>query len=154
MLHQTCYAVFMCEFLPPANEVCEGCFYTCLSVHKGEGWYPSMHCRSPDPHPGGKLRCLAWGGGVSRPTPGGFSRPTPRGVSRPTPEVGGLSQHALRQTPKQTATTAGTSYWNTFLFTKYTQLGARGGRQRILCPNFAENCIKVKTIVREARPIF
>ena len=66
-----------------------------------------MHCRSPGPHPGGKLRGLAWvgGGGVSRPTPrgevevsglgGGVSRPTPRGevegsgfgggVSRPTP---------------------------------------------------------------------
>ena len=34
---------------------------------------------SPGPHPGGKLRGLAWGG---------VSRPTPRGVS----------QHALRQT--------------------------------------------------------
>ena len=31
----------------------------------GGVWYPSMHCRSPGPHPGGKLR------GVSRPTPRG-----------------------------------------------------------------------------------
>ena len=25
-------------------------------------WYPSTPCRSPGPHPGGKLRGLAWGG--------------------------------------------------------------------------------------------
>ena len=34
---------------------------------EGEGWYPSMHCRSPGPHPGEMLRGLAWE--VSRPTP-------------------------------------------------------------------------------------
>ena len=38
------------------------------------GWYLSMPCRSPGPHPGGKLR------GLSRPIPGwGLSRPTPCG---------------------------------------------------------------------------
>ena len=37
-------------------------FYTCLSVHRGWEWYPSMPCRSPDPHPGRKLRGLACGG--------------------------------------------------------------------------------------------
>ena len=59
------------------------------------GWYPSMPCRfpgphpgeveglarggvSPDPHPRGKLRGLAWGRVVSRPTPRGMS--APRGV--------------------------------------------------------------------------
>ena len=88
------------------------CFYTCLSVHTG-GWYPSMHCRSPGPHPGGKLRGLAWGGGGS-PGPHlggklrglawgglqahtcrglqahiwGVSRSTPGGISRPTPRGG------------------------------------------------------------------
>ena len=51
------------------------------SVHRercgGGDWYPSIPCRSPGPHPGGRLRGL---GGVSRPTPGrGVSRPTPRG---------------------------------------------------------------------------
>ena len=87
------------------------------------GWYPNMPCRFPGPHPGGKLRGLARQ--VSRPTPNrevkgsglggcikahtwGFSRPTPRGVSRPTlgggvsrptPRGGGVSRHALRQTP-------------------------------------------------------
>ena len=82
------------------------CFYTCLSfcprgegggvggggipacivggirgcLAAGGGWYPSMPCRFPGSHPGGKLRGLA--GGVSRPTPGGggVSTPTPRGV--------------------------------------------------------------------------
>ena len=79
------------------------------SVHDGGwGWYPSMPCMSPGPHPGGRLSGLA--GRVSRPTPRGrlrglagggmglqahtwgVSRPTPRGevegsgweVSRPT----------------------------------------------------------------------
>ena len=99
------------------------CFYTCLSVHGGGGGgYPSMHCRSPGPHPGGKLRGLAWGV-VSRPTPGG-SPPGPHwgGVSRPTP--GGLqahTQHALRQAYSPTAVDGYccgwyASYWNAFLF--------------------------------------
>ena len=53
-----------------------------------------MPCRSPGPHPRGKLRGLA-GGGVSRPRGKlrglaweGVSRPTPRGVSRPTSRWG------------------------------------------------------------------
>ena len=70
---------------------------------------------SPGPHPRGKLRGIL-PGGVSRPTPkreveGDLARgvspgPHPGGVSRLTPG-GGLSQHALRQTPSQTATAAG-----------------------------------------------
>ena len=38
------FVIYSLVFLPPANEVCEGCFYTCLSVHrkgglhKGGGW--------------------------------------------------------------------------------------------------------------------
>ena len=111
--------------LPPANVVCEGYVFTgiCLST-LGGGWYPSMHCRwypsvpcsrspggsypsmpcrSLGPHPGGKLRGLAWG--VSRPTPGrevegsglgGSGGPHPRGLQAHT---WGVSQHALRQTP-------------------------------------------------------
>ena len=73
----------------------------------------------------GSLRGLARG--VSRPTPRGVSRPTPRGVSRPTPGGspgphpgggGGVSQHALRQTPLADGYCCGryASYWNTFLF--------------------------------------
>ena len=49
------------------------------------GWYPSMPCRFPGPHPRGKLREITQG--VSRPTPGGVcSRGVPavgRGVWRP-----------------------------------------------------------------------
>ena len=59
-------------------------------VSRVGGWYPSITCRFPGPHPGGKLRGLARG--VSRPTPRGspsphlgVSRPTPGVVSRPTP---------------------------------------------------------------------
>ena len=49
-----------------------------------------MPCRFPGPHSGGRLRGLV-GGGISRPTPGG-----------------GVSQHALRQSPLLlTATAAG-----------------------------------------------
>ena len=65
------------------------------------------------PGQGGRLGDLTWG--VSRPRPRGDvggSRLTPRAVSRPTPggvqALGGVSQHALRQTlPQQTATAAG-----------------------------------------------
>ena len=40
----------------------------------------------PGPHPGGKLRCLAWGGGSLGPHPGGKLRGLAwEGVSRPTP---------------------------------------------------------------------
>ena len=78
------------------------------------GWYPSMHCRSPGPHSGGKLRGLAWGGVSPGPHPGGKLRGLAwgRGVSRqgclqahtqgvsPGPHPGGwVSQHAQKQTP-------------------------------------------------------
>ena len=49
-----------------------------LQQVSGGGWYPSIPCRFPGPHPGGKLRGLARG--VFRPTPGGVSRPTAGGV--------------------------------------------------------------------------
>ena len=47
--------------------------------------------RSPDPHPGRKLRGLAWGG-VSRPTPRGRLRGLAGGGS-PGPHLGGLQAH-------------------------------------------------------------
>ena len=60
---------------------------------------------SPGSHPGGKLRGLAWGEVVSRPTPGGVSRPTPRGWGE------WISQHALRQaSPQQMATAVDGTY--------------------------------------------
>ena len=69
----------------------------CHSVHGGGVWYPSMPCRSPGPHPGGRLRGLATGGGSPGPHTGGGGRGSPGphpgrrlrglatgGVSRPT----------------------------------------------------------------------
>ena len=47
-----------------------------------------MPCRSPGPHPGGKLEGSGQGGS-------------------PGPHPGGVSKHTLRQTPPQTATAAG-----------------------------------------------
>ena len=77
----------------------------CLADLRGE-WYPGVWPGgSPGPHPGGKLRGLAWkvlqvhtqgGSWGVWPTPGGLQVHT-QGVSRSTP--GGVSQHALRQTP-------------------------------------------------------
>ena len=77
-----------------------------LLVSKGWGWYPSMSCRFPGPHPGGawvvwpggspgshpggKSRCLAWG--VSRPTPGVKLRGLALGRS-PGPHLGDLQAH-------------------------------------------------------------
>ena len=74
------------HLLPPANVVCEGE----VSVCPREGWYPNMHCRSPDPHPRGGGE----GSGLQAHTRGGGER----GVSRPTPGRG-VFQHALRQAP-------------------------------------------------------
>ena len=90
------------------------------------GWYPSMPCRSPGPHPGGKLRGLPWGGG-SRPTPrgevegsglGGLQAHTQGGgvFSRPTP--GGYpSMHWGRHPPPTHSSCCRqyASYWNAFL---------------------------------------
>ena len=118
-----------------------GAIPACLAAGlQGRGLYPSMPCRFPGPHPGGG----SWGRsgqGVSRPTPkgklrgiwpGGSPGPHPRGklrgiwpggclqahtqrVSRPTPG-GGLSQHALRQTPPNGCCCGWyASYWNAFL---------------------------------------
>ena len=91
-------------------------------------WYPSMPCRSlgvvsqntlqvSRPTSKGEVQGSGLGGGspgqhprerVSRSTLGGCPGPYLGGVSRPTPGVGGVCQHALRQTPlQQTATAAG-----------------------------------------------
>ena len=72
--------------LPPANEVWGKVIFSVACVKnsvQGGWWYPSMPCRFPGPHPGGKLRGLA--GGVSRPTPKGEVEGSGLGVSRPTP---------------------------------------------------------------------
>ena len=43
-----------------------------LQQVSGRGvWYPSMSCRFPGPHPGGKFRGIWLGGGGFRPTPKG-----------------------------------------------------------------------------------
>ena len=55
-----------------------------MSVCPQWGWHPSMPCR--------------WYLSMPCRSPGGVSRPRPRGVSRPT-SGGGVSLHALRQTP-------------------------------------------------------
>ena len=89
----------------PQTEFAKAMFLD-VSVHRGvsrprpkgevEG---SGGCLGPDP--GWRLGGL--GGGVSRPRPGGVSRLRPEGVFRPRPRGprprGGVSQHALRQTP-------------------------------------------------------
>ena len=64
------------------------------SVHRGD--------LQATPRWGGKLRGLAWGG---------VSRCTPRGKLRDLARGGGVSQHALRQTPPPPAD----GYWNAFL---------------------------------------
>ena len=84
------------------------CFYTCLSVHRGGGWYPSMPCRSP----GGCVsqHALQVSRGVYPSMPCRFRGPHPRGnlrglargVSRSTPREGLLQAHTWevsRRTP-------------------------------------------------------
>ena len=55
------------------------------ALQQVSGGYPSMPCRFPGPHPGGKLRDLA--GGVSRPTPKGEVEGSGLGGS-PGPHLG------------------------------------------------------------------
>ena len=81
------------------------CFYTCLSVHgrwggvsrpRPGGEVGGSGQGVPRPRPGGEVGGLVRG--VSRSTTGGgVLRPTAEGMSRPS--RGGVSQHALRQTP-------------------------------------------------------
>ena len=88
-------------YLPPTNEVAGR---LCLQG----GVYTSMPCRFPGPHPRGSLKGLAWGvGGLQAQTQG----------ESPGPDLGGVSQHALRQTSPADSYCCGryASYWNTFL---------------------------------------
>ena len=75
------------------------CFYTCLSFCPGV-WYPSMHCRSRGPHPGGEVE----GSGL-----GGSPGPHPWGGLQAHTWGGGYpSMHWDRHLPcQQTATAAG-----------------------------------------------
>ena len=115
-------------------------------------WYPSMPCRSPGPQSEGKLRGLAGGlqahtWGVSRLTPGGlqahtwgdFQARTHGGLQAHTwgclqaqtqgglqaHTQGGVSQHALRQTPTPMdgyCRGRYASYWNAFLLKSKNRL--------------------------------
>ena len=98
----------------------------------GWGWYPSMHCRSPGPYPGGEVEESGLGG--PGPHPGGSPGPHPEGS--PGPHLGDLQAHtwggASRLTPRgwvgiPAFTEADNpadgyccgryaSYWNAFLF--------------------------------------
>ena len=85
------YNSIICRLLPPANEVYEGCVFTrvCHSVHRGGVSRPISR---------GEVLGSGLGGVVQAHTRGGDSGQHPgRRVSRPRP--GGVSQHALRQTP-------------------------------------------------------
>ena len=55
----------------------------CIATGLQGGWYPSMPCRFPGPHPGGKFRGI-W--------PGGSPGPHPRGKLRGI-WLGGLQAH-------------------------------------------------------------
>ena len=54
-----------------------------------------MPCRSPGPHPGGKLRGLAFGGGLSKTTPGGGQVHTQGVCLQADTQGGGLQEHTL-----------------------------------------------------------
>ena len=106
-------------------------FYTCLSVHRGGGWYPSMHCRFLST---GVVSQHALQ--VSRPTPRGEVEGSGlKGGGSPGPHPGGLqahtwgwvSQHALRQTPLQADGYCCGQYascWNAFLLFEIVHKGS------------------------------
>ena len=75
------------EFLPTTTKLRRLCFYSCVSVHRGGVWSRGLV-------PGGLAQgeCLLWGPGTQGGSvPGGVPG---RGVLL----LGGVSQHALRQT--------------------------------------------------------
>ena len=82
-----------------------------------------MHCRSPGPHPGGKLRGLAWGG-LQAHTQGEVEGSGLGGLQAHT--QGGLQTHTQGGIPVCTEADTSpadgycygqyTSYWNAFLF--------------------------------------
>ena len=96
------------HLLPPATKLGQGNIFrsVCQEFCSQGGWYPSIQCRSPGSHPEGKLRGLAWGE-VEGSGLGGLQAHTQEGLQAHTRWGGGVSQHALRQTPP---------YWNAFLF--------------------------------------
>ena len=91
--------------LPPATKLGQGYVFTlpaCLAAGLQGGWYPSMPCRFPGPHPRGKLRGI-WPGGSPGPHPreklrgiwpGGLQAHTQGGS--PDPHLGGLQAHTGR----------------------------------------------------------
>ena len=87
----------------PRGEV-EGSGLGGVSRPTPRGKLRGLAWRVSRPTPRGKLRGQAWG--VSRPTPGespgphwGCLQAHTQGVPRHSPSGGGVSQHALRQTP-------------------------------------------------------
>ena len=104
----------------------------------GGGAYPSMPCRFPGPHSRGSLRGLAEGGS---PGPhkgeGGLQAHTQGGS--PGPYLGGVSQHALRQTPPATATAAGGMHPTALHVDRLQFLPASSNNARLLHCSFLKN---------------
>ena len=121
-----------------------GAIPACIAAGLRVGWYPSMPCRFPFPHPRGKLRgiwpggcllqegacsrgvcssrCLLWEEGVcSRGVCGVLETP-------PTPRDG----YCCRQYA---------SYWNAFLFTRFSQVCVRA---RYMC---LQVCVQIKKYI-------
>ena len=142
-------------FLPPATKLGRGYIFTgvCDSVHRGVvsqhalqqvlgGWYPTMPCRFPGPHPRGQFRGIWPGGGFPGPhprgklrriLPGGSSGPHPGGClvkgvcSKGVPGPGGVCSWGvsgprgvcLETPPDRYCCGRYASYWNAFLLTHY-----------------------------------
>ena len=95
--YESYWNAFLLLLLPPATKLGQGYVFThvCYSVYRGvsrprpRGEVEGCGRGVSRPRPRGRLGGLARGWGVSRPTPGGY----------PGPHLGGVSQHALRQTP-------------------------------------------------------
>ena len=90
----------------------------------------SGHGGSPGPHPGGRLTGLARGSPGPHPKGGGWEVLLGGGLQShtwggPGPDPGGVSQHALRQTPSAAdcyCCGQYASYWNAFLFSCFNMV--------------------------------
>ena len=93
-------------FLPPANEVCEGCVFISVCLSTGRGCLPHCKCMLG-------YTPFSWTRGRQPPPPGADTSPgpeadTPQEETPPGPEA---------DPPEQTRATSGryASYWNAYL---------------------------------------
>ena len=101
--------VSVCPQWGRESGVCQHALQVSRPTPRGEVEGSGLGGGSPGPHPGGKLRELAWGVGVSRPTSGG-------GIPACTKADPPADEYCCRRYA---------SYWNAFLFSIFLHVRSK-----------------------------